>query len=171
MNQDPTPPSLADRPYSRLGIDLVFEIPLALLSLIWFKLVKLIIAVIYGVSLALNRKLLTQWQVFSDKTLQIPIVLPVVMTKGPRWNPHAVVVSVGPFRVENEFSIDLNALRRSAQSWTIVVYRYPSYQTVSHISALDGFLLRSKGAFQRKQSRGKHRTTRPDRRLSGRRQI
>lgn len=122
---------------SPLALDLLWEIPLAILSLCWFKLVKWVITGLYGVYLSRNQQRAVQWQILSDRVLNIPIVLPVLMTKGPRWNTHAVIGTVGPFRVEGQMSFDLDALQTAAASWTVVVYRYPSFATVTQINPFD----------------------------------
>jgi hypothetical protein len=120
-----------------LPLSLLWEVPLAVLSFCFFKVVKAVIGLFYGIYLSRDRNRATQWQVLSAEVLSIPIVLPVLMTKGPRWNTHAIIGTVGPFTVQNTISIDLKSLRQSAQSWTVVVYRYPNYATVAQFSSLD----------------------------------
>lgn len=120
-----------------LPLSLLWELPLAVLSFCFFKAVKAVIGLFYGIYLSRDRNRATQWQVLSTDVLSIPIALPVLMTKGPRWNTHAIIGTVGPFAVQNTISIDLEPPRQSAQSWTIVVYRYPDYATVAQLSSID----------------------------------
>ncbi|PZD73813.1 hypothetical protein C1752_01722 [Acaryochloris thomasi RCC1774] len=120
-----------------LPLSLLWELPLAVLSFCFFKVVKTLIGLFYGIYLSRDRNRATQWQVLSTDVLSIPIVLPVLMTKGPRWNTHAIIGTVGPFAAQEAISIDLTPPRQSAQSWTIVVYRYPDYATVAQLSSLE----------------------------------
>lgn len=91
----------------------------------------------YGIYVSRDRNRATQWQVLSADVLSIPIGLPVLMTKGPRWNTHAIIGTVGPFEVHKAITLDLAVLHQSARSWTVVVYRYPDYATVAQISSLE----------------------------------
>ena len=68
---------------------LVWEIPLALLSLLFYKVMKFIIGNLFTIYLAVNKNKASQWRVLSQETLDSALSLPVLMTKGPRWNTHA----------------------------------------------------------------------------------
>lgn len=122
---------------SKLSLSLVWEIPLAVLSFCFFKIVKAVIGFFYGIYVSRDRTRATQWKILSADTLKIPIVLPVLMTKGPRWNTHAIIGTVGPFEVQQTLTIDLEAANRSAQSWTVVVYSYPGYATIAQINSIE----------------------------------
>ena len=52
----------------------------------------------------------------SADTLNIPIILPVLMTKGPRWNTHGIIGTLGPFPIESTLTVNLDQAQRSAQS-------------------------------------------------------
>ena len=62
---------------------LMWEIPLALLSLLFNKVMKFAIGNLFTVYLALNKKKASQWRVLSEKMINAPLILPVLMTKGP----------------------------------------------------------------------------------------
>ena len=117
------------------NIYLFFEIILACLSFIFYKVTKFIIGGLFIVYLAINKKQASQWRVLSEKTLRSPLILPVLMTKGPRWNTHAIIGTLGAFKVEQEIAIDLESTNNSADSWIAVVYSFPSYKTITSIES------------------------------------
>ncbi len=117
------------------NIYLVFEIILACLSFIFYKVTKFIIGSLFIVYLAINKKQASQWRVLSEKTLRSPLILPVLMTKGPRWNTHAIIGTLGAFKVEEEIAIDIESANNSADSWIAVVYSFPSYKTITSIES------------------------------------
>ena len=117
------------------NLSLLWEIPLALLSFIFYKVMKLVIGNLFTVYLAINTKKASQWRVLSQKMIEAPLVLPVLMTKGPRWNTHAVIGTLGPFSVEESIAIDINTANNSSRSWIAVVYSFPGYKTVTSIES------------------------------------
>lgn len=114
---------------------LLWELPLALLSFLFNKIVKLIIGILFTVYLALNRSKAKQWRVLSEKMINAPLILPVMMTKGPRWNTHAIIGTLGPFKVEQAIAINTSTANRSARSWIAVVYSFPGYKTVTSLES------------------------------------
>lgn len=119
-----------------IHMKLIWEIPLALFSFIFYKVMRIFIGGVYAAYLAKNQETAKQWRVLSAETLKNPIALPVIMTRGPRWNTHALVASAGPFAVQESLAVDVESAQKSAQSWTIVVYSYPSYQTIFNFGSL-----------------------------------
>ena len=67
--------------------------------------------------------------------IKAPLILPVMMTKGPRWNTHAVIGTLGPFKVERAIAIDAQTANKSARSWIAVVYSFPRYKTVTSLES------------------------------------
>ena len=116
-------------------IYLLWEIPLALLSFVFYKVMKLVIGNLFTIYLAINKKKASQWRVLSQKTIDAPLVLPVLMTKGPRWNTHATIGTLGPFEVQETIEIDIATADRSSRSWIAVVYSFPGYKTVTSIES------------------------------------
>jgi hypothetical protein len=57
------------------------------------------------------------------------------MTKGPRWNTHAIIGTLGPFSVIKSIELDLQSANNSAKSWIAVVYSFPGYQTITSIES------------------------------------
>ncbi|MEB3358630.1 MAG: DUF6208 family protein [Synechococcales bacterium] len=125
--------TMRDRPYQ-----LLWEIPLAVLSFLFFKVMKAVIGVLYLAFLQLNPAKATQWRVLSAETLASPLSLPVLMTKGPRWNTHAIIGTAGPFPVSHTLALDGETIRASAASWTAAIYTYPGYRTVGTLGSLSG---------------------------------
>ena len=114
---------------------LLWEIPLAILSFVFNKIVKLAIGILFTVYLALNKSKAKQWRVLSEKMINAPLILPVMMTKGPRWNTHAIIGTLGPFEVEQAIAINAAIANKSARSWIAVVYSFPRYRTVTSLES------------------------------------
>ena len=106
----------------------------ALLSFLFNKAMKLTIGTLYLVYLAFSQKAY-QWQVLSAETLKSPLSLPVLMTKAPRWNTHAIIGTLGPFKVKETLEIDLQSAYRSASSWIAIFYSFPGYQTIASLES------------------------------------
>lgn len=116
-------------------ISLVWEIPLAILSFLFYKAIKFLIGNLYTIYLAINKKNAYQWRVLSEETLKSPLSLPVLMTKGPRWNTHAIIGTLGPFSVKDEIAIDTESANTSARSWIAVIYSFPGYETIASLES------------------------------------
>ena len=113
----------------------LWEIPLALLSFVFYKIMKFLIGILFTIYLAINKEKASQWRFFSQKMIAAPLILPVLMTKGPRWNTHAVIGTLGPFKVEREFALDVESANNSANSWIAVVYSFPGYKTITSLES------------------------------------
>jgi hypothetical protein len=114
---------------------LIWEIPLSFLSFLFYKAVKLIVGNIFTIYLGLNKKKASQWRVLSADIVKSALNLAVLMTKGPRWNTHAIIGTLGPFFVQQSITIDSKCANNSAKSWTAVVYSFPSYETITSIES------------------------------------
>jgi hypothetical protein len=112
-----------------------WEIVLALLSFLFYKVMKFIIGNIFTLYLILNKKQASQWRVLSQKTINAPLVLPVLMTKGPRWNTHAIIGTLGPFAVKESIEINIETANNSARSWIAVIYSFPGYKTITNLES------------------------------------
>ncbi|WP_036487802.1 DUF6208 family protein [Myxosarcina sp. GI1] len=117
------------------SISWLWEVPLALLSLVFFKVSKFAIGNLFTVYLAIAKGKASQWRVLSQETIDTPLSLPVLMTKGPRWNTHAVIGTLGPFKVTSTISLNLEAAYKSSDSWIVVIYSFPGYKTVTSIES------------------------------------
>jgi hypothetical protein len=114
---------------------LLWEIPLAILSFFFYKAMKFLIGNLYIIYLTVNKKQASQWRVLSAENLKSPLSLPVLMTKGPRWNTHAIIGTLGPFTVKETIAIDTESANRSSASWIAVIYRFPDYETIASIES------------------------------------
>lgn len=113
----------------------LLEIPLALLSFMFNKAMRFLIGNLYTIYLAFNKKRVTQWQILSAETLEKALSLPVLMTKAPRWNTHAIIGTLGPFKVNQSVSIDVQLANFSSQSWIAIFYSFPGYKTIDSIES------------------------------------
>jgi hypothetical protein len=120
-----------------LGPDLLWEVPLGLLSWAFFHLNKALIAVAYQRYLDRQAERGSTWRILSEETLRIPVSLPVLLTKGPRWNTHAAIGTLGPLAVRRTLAVETGQACRSAAAWSVVIYRYPDFATWREIGSLD----------------------------------
>jgi hypothetical protein len=131
---------LSAQPMPRLGqriaIDLAWQLPLALLSFCFYRMNRLVISRLYRRFQARLGSRATTWRLLNRATLAMPISLPVLMTTGPRWNTHAVIGTLGPLAVSKTLSVRTSTCRKSAASWTAVIYRFPDFLTVTQFSSL-----------------------------------
>ncbi|MDJ0690568.1 MAG: DUF6208 family protein [Xenococcaceae cyanobacterium MO_188.B32] len=116
-------------------ISFLWEIPLAFLSFLFYKITKFIIGNLFTIYLAINKDKASQWRVLSQETIDSPLTLPVLMTKGPRWNTHAIIGTLGPFFLEKSIAIDIESANKSARSWIAVIYSFPGYKTVTSLKS------------------------------------
>ncbi|WP_414588372.1 DUF6208 family protein [Scytonema sp. PCC 10023] len=123
-----------------LDIELLWEIPRAFLSLIFFKIVRLLIRTLVNINANINKKTVFRWLVYSDEMLRKPLILPSILVTGPRWNPHAIAAGAGPFDVRESLAIEVKSCLDSAQSWTIGIYTFPQAKAIKHISSYDSNL-------------------------------
>lgn len=141
------PPSARDRTRAGRAADAprrlaalsgtLVEVPLAALSFLAHRAVRTTLRALVAVHFRLGSGRKLRWRVTSSAYLRQPLVLPVVMTEGPRWNTHAITASVGPIRVQHYLRIDLDVARQSATHWTFVIYRYPGYRTFGALGSGD----------------------------------
>ena len=120
-----------------LPLDLLWEVPLGGLSWLFFHLNKPLIGRLYQRHLEQQRDLAHTWRLLSEETLSRPMSLPVLLTKGPRWNTHASIGTLGPLAVDHSLAVDAAQADRSAGAWSIVVYRYPDFATWQEIGSLE----------------------------------
>jgi hypothetical protein len=115
--------------------DMLWDVPLAILSWLFFHINKTIIAGIYQIHLNRSLSRSVTWLILSGETIKKPIILPLLLTKGPRWNTHAIIGTLGPLTVSNTIAVQTEMANRSAENWTIVVYRYPDFKTWTQLSS------------------------------------
>jgi Family of unknown function (DUF6208) len=118
-------------------LSLALEIPLAIASLIFYRLMRALMRPLIVLNARRNAPRARQWSVLSGEALKNKLVLPGIMTTGPRWNTHAVIAAAGPFDVRRSIAVDTEAALGSAEAWTIVVYTFPDQRTAGHIGSQD----------------------------------
>ena len=115
----------------------IWEIPLAFLSFCFYKIMKLAIGSLYTIYLAFNQKKASQWRIISQEILDSALSMPVLMTKGPRWNTHAIIGTLGPFKVKKSLAINRKIADSSAGSWIMVIYNFPNYKTIANLNSFN----------------------------------
>ncbi|MGD1805495.1 DUF6208 family protein [Dapis sp. BLCC M126] len=118
-----------------LAIKLLWDVPLGLLSLIFFKTVRLSLRTLFSIATNSNKQKVYKWLVFSEELLKKPLILPSLLTTGPRWNPHAIAAGAGPFAVKESLTIEISSCVASAQSWSIGIYKFPEAKAVKYIAS------------------------------------
>lgn len=118
-----------------LGIfTLIWEIPLFIISFIFYRINK---AIITDMVKKAPRKKRSgpAWGTLSEM-LGLPLALPYNMVTGPRWNCHAIIGLSGFFQVQEGIQIDIKQCYESARNWTLVIYD-DSGATYCHVGAAD----------------------------------
>jgi len=111
------------------------EVALAILSILFHRVVRATLRLLVDLHFRFGKAQSAEWRISSAEYFRRPLVLPVVMVEGPRWNTHAITASVGPIFAEQQLELDLEAPRRSADSWSIVLYRYPGYRALASVGS------------------------------------
>lgn len=118
-------------------VPLLWQIPLSVMSFLFFHLMRNIIQ--KGAYISLKIGFISVkgeglgWMGISE-ILKKPIALPYLMVTGPRWNCHAVIGTLGPFHVKSFIEIQVEKAQKSAKQWTLIIYDRV-YQTNSFLSS------------------------------------
>ncbi|QEY31359.1 hypothetical protein EVJ50_02920 [Synechococcus sp. RSCCF101] len=120
-----------------VSLDLLWQLPVAIVSWLSFHISKSIISSLYKRHISRDPLRRTSWQLLSQQTFERAMSLPVLMTRGPRWNTHATIGTLGPVSIRRQLSVDTHEARNSADTWTVAVYAFPSFRTVAHLQSLD----------------------------------
>ncbi len=120
------------------GLTFAGRFVLGLLSFVWFRLFRWIMRRVANAFFALRPSLARRWRPLGAQSLRNPLALPVFMTSAPRWNPHAILATAGPLPVRQSLTVDVAEARRSASSWSIVVYTFPGFKTVTTLDTTSG---------------------------------
>ena len=116
---------------------LVVEIPLAIASLLFYRLMRSLMRPLIVLNARRNEPRTRQWSVLSGEALNNKLALPAIMSTGPRWNTHAIIAAAGPFNIRRSIAFDTEAILGSAEAWTIVIYTFPDQRTAGHIGSQD----------------------------------
>src|SRR5664279_3584197 len=104
---------------------------LAVVSWLFFHATRLLLHVPQRAAMSVLSRRPLFWRPLGPEVLRQPLALPVVMTSGPRWNPHAVIATAGPFAAEGLLTIDRAPADASAAVWTVVVHSFPDFYPVA----------------------------------------
>ncbi len=116
----------------------ILEIIFAIFSFIFNKLMKFIIGNLYIIYLTFNQKKAKEWRILSAESLNIPLSMPVLMTKAPRWNTHAIIGTLGPIKIKENLALDLTAINQCTDTWIGAIYSFPTYKTVVNLNSESG---------------------------------
>jgi len=114
------------------------SIVLGALSFAFYRVNRFLLRGLQRLNARATAKKKPEWRVLSGELLKRPLALPIVMTTGPRWNPHALIASAGPFSVKRELRIDARTADSSAQSWTVVANAFPASGSVASLGSASG---------------------------------
>ncbi len=110
---------------SQFRLSFVLELPLAILSYIFYSIMRLVIKLTIRFILLLKSKQARLWTPLAERVINNAIMLSAYMTRAPRWNTHAMVASAGPFKVNQTISICIEEANQSTDSWSIVIFKVP----------------------------------------------
>jgi len=111
---------------------------LAVFSFGFYHVNKALLRGVQRLFFRLAPKRSAEWRMLSGEALKRPLALPMVMTTGPRWNPHALVAAAGPLTVKHTLRIDVPTAEASAAAWTAVVNSFPRFATVGSLGSASG---------------------------------
>ncbi len=110
---------------SQFRFSFVLELPLAILSYVFYIIMRLVIKLTIRFILLLQSKQARSWTLLAKRVINNPIMLSVYMTRGPRWNTHAIVATAGPFKVNHTISVCVEEANQATDSWSIVIFKVP----------------------------------------------
>jgi hypothetical protein len=117
-------------------LTLLWRAPLALASFLLLRAARRVLEWQISWAEARHPDEGTKWVVFSADRLRRPLELAVLMVQAPRWNPHAIIATAGPFPVHGPFRIRRAQLDESSPLWFLLCYRKPGYARVAVVSSL-----------------------------------
>ena len=118
MNIKITQPDSLPNPFVRAA-RIVWEIPLALLSYGFYKVIRFIMRLFVRLFPTAGGQKNNTWRILNADTLQSRFVLPVMMTSAPRWNTHAIIAIAGPWFVNNSIRLVFPEGIEASLSWTV----------------------------------------------------
>lgn len=104
-------------------IKLIWQVPCCILSFLFFRLIRTVLKTLAKQKTRKNKKrnAAPVWVGLAEM-LKKPLALPYIMVTAPRWNCHAALGRIGPFRVRSTIGIHIETCGKSAEQWTIVIY-------------------------------------------------
>ena len=97
------------------------QIPLAVGSFLFFRVTRFVLRGFVVLANRSRRGKTSSWRVVSADFIAKPLALPILMTKAPRWNTHAVVAMAGPVFVKSSIAIHARQANESAEVWGLAI--------------------------------------------------
>lgn len=120
-------------------LEALWMVPLGLGSFLLFRAARAVLAKLIERQSFRQRSYQPGWRPISAATLQMKWYLPWIMTRAPRWNPHALIANAGPFEAKGKLRVRLRDADQGALDWTVVLYSHPHYRTLQVLApAADG---------------------------------
>jgi hypothetical protein len=116
---------------------LAWVLPLSLLSFAFYRAVRLALRPVRMASLRRRREDAGQWRLNATGRDLRGVRLALMMTTGPRANPHAIIGVIDLLAVKRSISLDVAAASHAARSWSAVIYRLPRAATVAAVGSSD----------------------------------
>lgn len=118
-------------------LDNVWELPLAVISFLFFKLMKKLVTILYVANLRKHMRGRNCWIVLDEAMAKKKLALAVLLVNAPRWNTHAIIAKTGGISVMKELGVRIDFAAGADSLWTIVVYTYPNFKTITYLSSLN----------------------------------
>lgn len=118
MNIKIMQPDSLPNPFVRAA-RIVWEIPLALLSYGFYKVIRLIMRLFVRLFPTAGGQKNNVWRILNADALLSRFVLPVMMTSAPRWNTHAIIAIAGPWFVNDSIRLVFHEVVEASMSWTV----------------------------------------------------
>ncbi|NRR30257.1 hypothetical protein HSX11_08655 [Oxalobacteraceae bacterium] len=119
-------------------LEALWMVPLGLASFVIFRTARAILARLIERQTFRQHSYKPGWRPMSGAMLQVKWYLPWIMTRAPRWNPHALIANAGPFTANQRVRVRLADADASAGDWTIVLYTHPHYKTLNVLAPTPG---------------------------------
>lgn len=118
-----------------------FELLIFPLSFALNRVVRSGFRLLYRLRFLLQRKQFEigpfSWQTLNEVLSEKPFFVRYLAVAAPRWNPHALIASGGPVRVDEKLEFSTSGLCQAAAHWYFVIYRAPNSETIHCVSSED----------------------------------
>lgn len=115
---------------------LLWQLPLALLSLVLFKIVKFCVLLTVVARVMFSRSgRAPGWSINSeDSIIRTPWMILKGLIAAPRWNTAALVGRAGPMPIAGSVELDLDTFKRSSEHWVFIIYQMPRFTHAVYLS-------------------------------------
>lgn len=119
-------------------LEALWMVPLGLASFVFFRAARALLARLIERQTFRQRSYKPGWRAMSGAMMKVKWYLPWIMTRAPRWNPHALIANAGPFGASGRLRVRLADAAGSAGDWTVVLYTHPHYKTLNVLAPTPG---------------------------------